>query len=69
MLLVHGKDDTVVPISQSRRIEKARKKAGKDVQFVELAGGHHWLSTSPTRLAMVQEILEFVDTHRLGTHK
>lgn len=35
ILLIHGKDDTVVPISQSETMESALKRAGKPVVFVE----------------------------------
>ncbi|MEL6112091.1 MAG: S9 family peptidase [Pseudomonadota bacterium] len=61
VLLIHGKDDTVVPYGQSRRMEQAMKSAGKKVEFVTLSGEDHWLSGAETRKRMLSETLEFVD--------
>jgi dipeptidyl aminopeptidase/acylaminoacyl peptidase len=63
VLLIHGKDDTEVPIEQSRVMEKALRAAGKPVQFLELAGEDHWLSREETRLAMLRAAVEFVEKH------
>jgi dipeptidyl aminopeptidase/acylaminoacyl peptidase len=63
VLLVHGKDDTIVPIRQSSLMHKALKTAGKDVEFITLKGEDHWLSGSETRLALIKAINEFLDTH------
>lgn len=60
VLLIHGKDDTVVPISQSKMMAKALKKAGKKYKFIKLKGEDHWLSTSETRLATLQAIDRFL---------
>ena len=62
-LLIHGKDDTVVPISQSKRMYKALKKAEKEVMLIELKGEDHWLSTSSTRLQMLKAIEKFLLLH------
>jgi dipeptidyl aminopeptidase/acylaminoacyl peptidase len=58
VLLIHGRDDSVVLIGQSRKMERALRDAGKNVQFVELDGEGHWLSEADTRL----ETLEALDT-------
>jgi acetyl esterase/lipase len=63
ILLVHGKDDSVVEIEQSRVMERALKGAGKPVEFVELAGEDHWLSKSATRTAMLKAVVAFVQKH------
>ena len=63
LLLLHGKDDTVVSIKQSTRMYKAMKKAGKDVEMVTLKGEDHWLSGSETRLSMLEKISDFLDEH------
>jgi len=63
VLLIHGKDDTVVPIGQSKRMHKALKKAGKSSKLVTISGEDHWLSTSSTRLQMLKAIDEFLDTY------
>jgi dipeptidyl aminopeptidase/acylaminoacyl peptidase len=60
ILLLHGLDDSVVPIAQSREMEKALRAAGKDVELVELEGEDHWLSVAPTRLATLQALERFL---------
>jgi dipeptidyl aminopeptidase/acylaminoacyl peptidase len=63
ILLIHGKDDIVVPYSQSLNMADALKDAGKPHQLVSLAGEDHWLSRSETRLEMLTAAIEFVDKH------
>ena len=63
VLLVHGKDDTVVSIKQSYVMEKSLQKANKSVKLVALEGEDHWLSTSASRLAMLKEVDRFLDLH------
>jgi dipeptidyl aminopeptidase/acylaminoacyl peptidase len=41
VLLVHGEEDKVVPVLQSRRMHEALKAAGKRVDYVEVAGAGH----------------------------
>lgn len=60
ILLVHGVDDTVVPIEQSRLMERALKAAGKPVEFVTMPSEDHWLSREPTRQAMLTAAVAFV---------
>ncbi len=61
ILLIHGKDDTVVPISQSQRMADALKRAGKPVEFKVLEGEDHWLSRGDTRLAMLEATVDFLE--------
>ncbi len=63
ILLIHGKDDTVVPIEQSRKMEGALKAAGKFVQLIELAGQDHWLTDEDTRIQMLKASVDFVEKH------
>jgi dipeptidyl aminopeptidase/acylaminoacyl peptidase len=63
ILLVHGKDDTVVKYDQSADMAKALQKAGKPVEFLTLADEDHWLSKSETRLAMLEAVVAFVEKH------
>ncbi len=63
VLLIHGADDTVVPIGQSERMERALKRANKPVEFVTLKGEDHWLSGAETRLQLLKEIDRFLTTH------
>ena len=61
ILLIHGVDDTVVPIDQSKRMEAALKRAGKPVEMVTLKGEDHWLSTGETRLEMLTASTAFLE--------
>jgi pimeloyl-ACP methyl ester carboxylesterase len=63
VLLIHGKDDTRVPIEQSREMAAALKSAGKTVQFVELQQEDHFLSRDVTRIAMLKAAVEFVEKY------
>lgn len=63
ILLVHGKDDTVVDYDQSNDMAAALRRANKPVEFVTLEGEDHWLSKSATRLAMLEATLAFVQKH------
>jgi dipeptidyl aminopeptidase/acylaminoacyl peptidase len=60
VLLIHGRDDTVVPYAQSADMAKALKKAGKTVEFLSLDKEDHWLSRSETRLQMLKASVEFL---------
>lgn len=63
ILLIHSKDDIVVPIEQSRLMGDALKSAGKAYEFIELKGEDHWLSSGATRTEMLARSIEFIDRH------
>jgi len=63
VLLIHGKDDTVVPFEQSQLMYDALHGARKDVQLVALNNEDHWLSRSETRLQMLKASVEFLRAH------
>lgn len=63
ILLIHGKDDTVVPYSQSDDLADELKDAKKPFDFVTLKGEDHWLSKSETRLQMLEALVKFLETH------
>ena len=63
ILLIHGEDDTVVPIEQSQIMADALRKAGKPVEFVTMQGEDHWLSQGATRLQMLQATVAFLEKH------
>ena len=63
ILLIHGRDDTVVEFRQSTGMADALKDAGKPYRLVELEGEDHWLSKSETRHRMVAESIAFVTQH------
>jgi dipeptidyl aminopeptidase/acylaminoacyl peptidase len=60
ILLIHGRDDSVVPISQSRNMERVLERAGKTVELVELAGEDHGLSRAETRLQAMEALDRFL---------
>ena len=60
VLLVHGRDDTVVPFKQSSLMFDAMTAAHKKVQLVELKQEDHWLSRSETRLQMLEATVAFL---------
>ncbi len=60
VLLIHGKDDTVVPYEQSDVMADALKHAGKSVELVTLKHEDHWLSRSATRQQMLEASVAFL---------
>ena len=63
VLLIHARNDTVVPFAQSKLMEDALKDAGKPVEFLALDGEDHWLSQSETRKQMLAAAVAFVERH------
>lgn len=63
VLLLHGNDDTVVPYNQSKRMERALRRAGKSVELIKLKGEDHWLSVADTRLQTLREMDRFIAEH------
>ncbi|HVI32788.1 S9 family peptidase [Phenylobacterium sp.] len=67
ILLVHGKDDTVVPLEQSRLMADALRKAGKPHELVVQPGEDHWLTRGATRLQMLEAVVAFLEKHNPPT--
>lgn len=63
ILLIHGRDDSVVPYAQSEIFATALRRAGKDVQLVDLVGEDHWLSSAAGRLAVFNALIPFLETN------
>ena len=63
VLLIHGRDDSVVRFEQSDLMYDAMKHAKKDVEMVSLKNEDHWLSRSETRLQMLQSSVAFLRAH------
>jgi dipeptidyl aminopeptidase/acylaminoacyl peptidase len=63
ILLVHGKDDTVVPFAESEAMAAALRAAGKPVEFVVMQGEDHWLSREDTRVMMLKASVAFVEKY------
>jgi dipeptidyl aminopeptidase/acylaminoacyl peptidase len=60
VLLMHGRDDSVVGFEQSDLMLRALQKAGRPVQLIELKNEDHWLSKSETRLQMLEALSGFL---------
>jgi len=63
IMLIHGKDDTVVAFKQSVTMSEALTAAGKPHEFIELEGEDHWLSSGDTRTEMLRRSIDFIDQH------
>ena len=63
ILMLHGRDDTVVPFEQSRVFADALRRAGKPYELVELPSEDHWLSRAATRQWMLAETVRFLEQH------
>ena len=61
ILLIHGKDDVVVPWDQSQAMETALKRANKPVEFVLLDKGDHWMLEENVRLQTLQDTVSFLE--------
>jgi dipeptidyl aminopeptidase/acylaminoacyl peptidase len=63
VLLMHGEQDTVVPITQSEAMAQALQAHGKPFEFIRLPAEDHWLSRSPTRVRVLEETERFLQRH------
>lgn len=63
VLLIHGEYDKVVPWSQSDDMYDELRSADKDVSFVKLLKGDHYLSTSENRIKAMEAIEAFMKKH------
>jgi dipeptidyl aminopeptidase/acylaminoacyl peptidase len=63
VLLIHGTHDKVVPVEQSRLMQKQLQRAKEEVEFVVLKREDHYLSDSETRVATLDAVVKFVDKH------
>jgi dipeptidyl aminopeptidase/acylaminoacyl peptidase len=63
VLLMHGREDAIVPLQQSQLMAEALGKAGKPATFVVLDGEDHWLSRSTTRIQVLHSLEDFLARH------
>lgn len=63
IMLIHGKDDTVVPYLHSEKMADALKDADKEHEFVTLEGEDHNLSFEKTRMEMLEASMRFIEKH------
>jgi dipeptidyl aminopeptidase/acylaminoacyl peptidase len=67
ILLIHGRDDTVVPLEQSKVMSEALTKAGKPHELIIQKGADHWLSRGDTRLQTLEAVVSFLEKHNPPT--
>ena len=67
VLLIHGRDDLIVRVTQSERMKKALERADKDVKLIKMKGEGHSLSTPGARLEALQALDTFIAEH-IGPH-
>ena len=63
ILLIHGRDDSVVDDEHARAMVNSLENAGKDVTFLHLRDVDHWLSTAEARERVLTEVEAFLDQH------
>jgi dipeptidyl aminopeptidase/acylaminoacyl peptidase len=64
LLVIHGPDDAVVPVSQSRRFAAALERADKDHVYLELSECDHDMTADSCRRAVFEALGAFLK-HRL----
>ncbi|HYP15045.1 MAG TPA: prolyl oligopeptidase family serine peptidase, partial [Bryobacteraceae bacterium] len=60
-LVIHGEQDTVVPIAETEDFFNKMRQAGADIAFRRVAAGHHWLTFYDTNAAAKAAVLHFLD--------
>ena len=63
VLLIHGDEDEIVPHEQSRDMERALRRAGKDVRLVTLEGEGHDDWRQDDHILALREIETFLARH------
>lgn len=63
ILLIHGKDDTVVPFVHSLTMNDALAKAGKTTQLIAMDGEDHFLSREVTRVQTLEASVNWVEKY------
>ena len=62
-LLIHGQYDKVASKEQPKRMAKRMKRAKKNVTYIELPKGDHYLSSGKNRMTAMEAIAKFVVEH------
>lgn len=62
-MLIHGDNDLVVHVDQSRKMFKAMKKHNKQVEYIELQDGNHYMSIEANRLKVLSSFERFLNAH------
>ncbi len=60
LMLIHGRQDTTVPLEQSQEMVDAMRQAGKPVEFVILENETHHIESASTRTKMLEAMTGFL---------
>ncbi|AIY66990.1 alpha/beta hydrolase family protein [Pseudoalteromonas piratica] len=63
ILLIHGTDDKVVPVAHSRDMFDELNDYDKQVEYIELEDGNHYLNYEKHRIQTLTAITEFLKKH------
>ncbi len=63
VLIFHPDEDLNVPVQQGRDLEKALRKAGKRVEYIEYEDDEHGIWRHASRIDMLTRIGEFLAEH------
>jgi len=63
MLLIHGRYDTQVRVTQSSDFYKLAKRKNKDIEYIEFDYGTHYLDETDNRLAAFEALDTFLSKH------
>ncbi len=63
VLLIQGDRDLNVPRAQARDFNSRMQRAGKDIKYIELEGGDHFLSSQAQRSLFLKESEAFLKKH------
>jgi dipeptidyl aminopeptidase/acylaminoacyl peptidase len=63
VLIMHGKNDLRVPVSQSREMAEKLKAAGKIYRYIEQPLGDHHFSREADRLQFLKEMDAFLQQY------
>ncbi len=63
LLLLHGADDTNVPVGESDQLFTALKLLGRDVEYVQVLGQDHWILDHDQRIVWNDTILAYFAKH------
>lgn len=63
ILIMHGKDDSIVPVNQSTDMVNALKSAGKNVAYFEVEHAEHGATTESSRIEIMHHTLDFIEKY------
>lgn len=63
VMMIHGDQDLVVDVEQSRNMYKALQKHNKQVEYIELKEGDHAMSNEANRLLVLSSFERFLNQH------